>query len=152
LHEAKLLTDPADRSIEVTISDVPPVIVDMKQVTAALTEVISNAIQATDETRGHVTIHTAYDSYSGRVVMSVNDNGCGMDDETLRRAFDPFFSSKPAGRRRGMGLAKSLRWIQASGGSIKLESRVDLGTRTIILLPAAPVSGAREELREAAEG
>ena len=152
LHEAKLLADPADRSIEVTIADVPPVIVDPKQVTAALTEVISNAIQATDETRGHVTIHTAYDSYSGRVVMSINDNGCGMDDETLKRAFDPFFSSKPAGRRRGMGLAKTLRWIQASGGSIRLESRVDLGTRTIILLPAAPVSARQGEFREAAEG
>jgi signal transduction histidine kinase/HD-like signal output (HDOD) protein len=152
LHEAKLLSDPADRTIEVTISDVPPVIVDSRQVTAALTEVISNAIQATDGTRGHVTIHTAYDSHSGQVVMSVNDNGCGMDEETLKRAFDPFFSSKTAGRRRGMGLAKSLRWIQASGGSIRLESRVDLGTRTIILLPAAPVNAGSEERREAAEG
>jgi putative nucleotidyltransferase with HDIG domain len=152
LHEAKLFNDPADRSIEVTIADVPPVIVDPKQVTAALTEVIGNAIQATNETRGHVTIHTAYDAYSGRVVITVNDNGCGMNPETLKRAFDPFFSDKPAGRRRGMGLPKSLRWIQASGGTIQLESRVDLGTRTIILLPAAPVSARREALREAAEG
>ena len=152
LHEAKLLADPADRSIEVTIADVPPVIVDQKQVTAALTEVISNAIQATDPAKGHVTIHTAYDSYSGRVVMSINDNGCGMDEETLKRAFDPFFSSKPAGRRRGMGLAKTLRWIEASGGSIRLESRVGLGTRTMILLSAAPVSARREEMPEVVEG
>lgn len=152
LHEAKLLADPADRSIEVTIADVPPVIVDQKQVTAALTEVISNAIQATDPAKGHVTIHTAYDSCSGRVVMSINDNGCGMDEETLKRAFDPFFSSKPAGRRRGMGLAKTLRWIEASGGSIRLESRVGLGTRTMILLSAAPVSARREEMPEVVEG
>ena len=75
-----------------------------------------------------------------------------MDPDTLKRAFDPFFSSKPAGRRRGMGLPKSLRWIQASGGSIQLESRVGLGTRTIILLPAAKVTGARVEPREAMEG
>ncbi len=154
LHEAKSLTDPADRSIEVTITDVPPVLVDPRQVTAALVEVISNGIQATAEKRGHVTIHTAYDATSAQVVMSVNDNGCGMDEETLKRAFDPFFSSKPAGRRRGMGLAKALRWIEASGGSIRLESRVDKGTRSIILLPAAPASSATRppELREAAEG
>ena len=69
--------------------------------------------------------------------MTVNDNGCGMDEETLKRAFDPFFSSKPAGRRRGMGLAKALRWIEASGGSIRLESRAGQGTRAIVLLPAA---------------
>jgi signal transduction histidine kinase/HD-like signal output (HDOD) protein len=152
LHEAKLLTDPADRSIEVTIADVPPVIVDPKQVTAALIEVVSNAIQATDEQRGHITIHAAYEAHGARVVMSVNDNGCGMDEETLKRAFDPFFSSKPAGRRRGMGLAKALRWLEASGGSIRLESRVDKGTRSIILLPAAPVTAGRPEWKKAAEG
>jgi putative nucleotidyltransferase with HDIG domain len=156
LHEAKLLTDPADRSIEVTIADVPPVIVDARQVTAALIEVISNAIQATDETRGHVTIHAAHDAHGGRVVISVNDNGCGMDEETLKRAFDPFFSSKPAGRRRGMGLAKALRWIEASGGSIRLESRVDKGTRSIVLLPAAATNygngSSAAEWKQAAEG
>jgi signal transduction histidine kinase len=155
MHDAKSLTDPADRSIEVTIADVPPVIVDPSQVTAALTEVISNAIQATDETKGHVTLHAQYDAHGGRVVISVNDNGRGMDEPTLKRAFDPFFSSKPAGRRRGMGLAKALRWIEASGGSIKLESRVDKGTRSVILLPAAAVNiemGTPPEFRQAAEG
>jgi signal transduction histidine kinase len=62
-----------------------------------------------------------------------------MDEETLRRAFDPFFSSKPAGRRRGMGLAKALRWIERSGGTMRLESRLGKGTRGSILLPAAQV-------------
>jgi signal transduction histidine kinase/HD-like signal output (HDOD) protein len=151
LHEAKLLTDPADRCIEVTITAVPPVMVDNRQVTAALIEVISNAIQATDEKKGHVTLHAAYDAHGGNVVISINDNGCGMDEETLRRAFDPFFSSKPAGRRRGMGLAKSLRWIEASGGSIRLESRVDHGTRAILLLPVSGVDAAAPQLAQAAE-
>lgn len=138
LHEAKLITDPADRIIEVTMTDIPPVMVDPEQVTAALTEVISNAIQATGDD-GHVTLHSAYDAYSGRVALMVADNGCGMDEETLKRAFDPFFSSKPAGRRRGMGLAKALRWIERSGGTMRLESRLGKGTRGSILLPAAPV-------------
>jgi signal transduction histidine kinase len=62
-----------------------------------------------------------------------------MDEETLKRAFDPFFSSKPAGRRRGMGLAKALRWIERSGGTMRLESRTGKGTRGSILLPAVPV-------------
>ena len=138
LHEAKSITDPADRMIEVTMTDIPPVMVDPEQVTAALTEVISNAIQATGD-KGHVTLHSAYDAYSGRVALMVADNGCGMDEETLRRAFDPFFSSKPAGRRRGMGLAKALRWIERSGGTMRLESRLGKGTRGSILLPAAPI-------------
>jgi len=127
----------ADRRFEVTVEDVPPVLVDAGQITAALNEVISNALQAVAAVKGRITISAAYDAHGGRVVLSVTDNGCGMDETTLKRAFDPFFSSKPAGRRRGMGLAKALRWIESSGGSIRLESRRGEGTRCIILLPAA---------------
>jgi signal transduction histidine kinase len=136
LHEAKMQHDPADRRIEVTMTDVPPVVVDPHQVCAALIEVIDNAIHATDAAAGRIELHAAFDPYSSRVVVTVSDNGCGMDEATVKRAFDPFFSNKPAGRRRGLGLAKALRWIEASGGSIRLESRPGQGTRGVILLPA----------------
>ena len=136
LHEAKELDDPADRKIEVTMGDVPLVLVDSSQVTAAITEVIDNAIHATDAKAGQISVHAGFDPYSSRVVVTISDNGCGMDEQTAKRAFDPFFSNKPAGRRRGLGLAKALRWIEASGGSIRLESRQGQGTRSIILLPA----------------
>ncbi len=137
LHDAKQHADPADRSIEVTMGDIPPVMVDPKQVAAALSEVLSNAIAATDPSTGHLTVHAAHDPYSSRVVLTITDDGCGMDQETVKRAFDPFFSSKSAGRRRGLGLPKALRWVESSGGSMRLESRPDQGTRTMILLPAA---------------
>jgi putative nucleotidyltransferase with HDIG domain len=136
LHEAKTHTDPADRTIEVTFGDVPTVRVDRDQVTGALVEVIDNALQATDAKSGVITIHGAYDPYSQQVVLTVADNGLGMEEQTLKRAFDPFFSAKQAGRRRGMGLSKALRWVEASGGSIKLESRPTRGTRALVLLPA----------------
>lgn len=136
LHEAKLHADVTDRSMEVTLADVPAVMVDPQQVSAALVEVVDNAIHATAVNRGLITIHGAFDPYSKRVVLTVSDNGCGMDEATQKRAFDPFFSARPAGRRRGMGLPKALRWIEASGGSMRLESRPGHGTRTIVLLPA----------------
>jgi putative nucleotidyltransferase with HDIG domain len=137
LHDAKQHTDPADRTIELTMGDVPPVMVDPKQVAAAMTEVMDNALSATDASSGHITIHAAFDPYSSRVAVTISDNGCGMDEGTLKRAFDPFFSSKPAGRRRGLGLPKALRWVESSGGSMRIESRPEQGTRTLILLPAA---------------
>jgi signal transduction histidine kinase len=115
---------------------VPLVLVDSQQVTAAMIEVIDNAIHATDAKAGQISVHAGFDPYSSRVVVTISDNGCGMDEQTAKRAFDPFFSNKPAGRRRGLGLAKALRWIEASGGSIRLESRQGQGTRSIILLPA----------------
>ena len=155
VHEAKMHNDPADRHIEVTMGEVPAVAIDPGQVSAALTEVVENAIHATDAESGRIEIHAAYDPYSARVVVTVTDNGCGMDENTVKRAFDPFFSAKPAGRRRGLGLAKALRWIEASGGSIRLESRAGEGTRSIILLPAVPAAapetaGAQAPKRRAA--
>jgi len=145
LHEAKMHNDPADRTIEVTMGDVPLVFVDERQVSAAMAEVLDNAIQATDRSKGHIAIHAAYDAYSGKVVVSIADDGCGMDEGTAKRAFDPFFSNKPAGRRRGLGLAKALRWIESSGGSIQLESRVGKGTRALMLLPVGQAGLPSEE-------
>ena len=154
LHEAKMHTDPADRRIELTMAgDLPAVVVDPQQVGGALTEVIDNALHATDPATGHVTLHAAFDAYSQRVVVTISDNGCGMDEATVGRAFDPFYSAKPAGRRRGLGLAKALRWVEASGGSIRLESRPGTGTKSLILLPAVKVEAApgRPSERRAAQ-
>jgi signal transduction histidine kinase/HD-like signal output (HDOD) protein len=137
MHEAKMQNDPADRSIELTIGEAPTVLLDVKQVSAALCEVLENAIHATDPKKGHVGVHAGFDPFSNRVVVTISDDGCGMDENTVKHAFDPFFSNKPAGRRRGMGLAKALRWIEASGGSIRLESRPGQGTRIVVLLSVA---------------
>jgi putative nucleotidyltransferase with HDIG domain len=135
LHDAKMQGDVTDRTVEVTLTDVPPVMVDESQVAGALVELIDNAIQATDAGQGHIEIHGAYDPASQKVILTITDNGHGMDEATIKRAFDPFFSAKTAGRRRGMGLPKALRWVEASGGSIRLESRPNQGTRSIVLLP-----------------
>ncbi|MCY2952330.1 MAG: HDOD domain-containing protein [Planctomycetota bacterium] len=154
LYEAKNLADPGLRRIEVTMGEVPAVLVDRDQVQAALVQVLHNALQATDERNGQIAIHAAYDSFSSRVVVNIADNGCGMDEETLRHAFDPFFSAMSAGRRRGLGLAKALRWVESSGGSIRLESRPQQGTRAMVLLPAvwpAATEGVAGEMRKQAE-
>jgi signal transduction histidine kinase len=137
VEQAKARGDLTDRRVEITLGQAPRLSVDFRQVVSALTEVIDNALLATEDNEGRVEISAAYDAVSRRVAVTVADEGPGMDEFTLRRAFDPFFSSKPAGRRRGLGLAKSLRWLQASGGTMKLESRQGHGTRAVIILPAA---------------
>jgi len=148
IHQAKERGNLTDRTVELTTGQIPPVAVDADQVTDALTEVIENAWIATDgkgggsNGKGAVEIHAAIDPVGRRVVISISDNGPGMEEAALKRAFDPFYSSKPAGRRRGMGLPKALRWLEGSGGTIKLESRPGKGTRALILLPAAEANAA----------
>ena len=76
--------------------------------------------------------------------LEVRDSGCGMTEEIQARIFDPFFSTKRAGR--GMGLAAVQGIIQSHGGTIKVESAVGSGSCFEILLPC--VKEAERESRE----
>jgi PAS domain S-box-containing protein len=69
-----------------------------------------------------------------RVVLSVEDGGCGMDGETLERIFDPFFSTKFAGR--GLGLAAACGIAERHGASIEVESAPGAGTTVVVSFPA----------------
>ena len=75
------------------------------------------------------------------VVLEVQDNGCGMDEETQKKMFDPFFSTKATGR--GLGLASVPGFVRTNRGGIQVESRPKEGTRIRVLLPAAATRAAR---------
>jgi signal transduction histidine kinase len=58
-----------------------------------------------------------------------------MDAETVSKATQPFFSARPAGRKRGMGLAHAQRLIELNNGSLQIKSQPGTGTIATILLP-----------------
>src|SRR5438552_1998262 len=71
----------------------------------------------------------------GRVELEIIDNGCGMDDQTLSRIFEVFFSTKPAGS--GLGLATVKRIVEAHGGRMTVKSAPSRGTSFTLSLPPA---------------
>ncbi len=110
-------------------------LVDRGQVEEALRAIVTNAIEASAEGSAVVIAAGADADDPAWCEVTVVDDGAGMDDATIRRAFDPFFSGREAGRGAGLGLSKAWRFIEASGGSVALASRVGAGTKVTVRLP-----------------
>ena len=72
----------------------------------------------------------------GYVQMTVEDTGTGMSDETVKRIFDPFFTSKALGHGTGLGLSTALTIVKSHAGFINVYSELDRGTKFSINLPA----------------
>jgi PAS domain S-box-containing protein len=91
---------------------------------------------------GHVMIDDEYVRQNpgmtpGRsVLLSFRDNGCGMNDDTIRHIFEPFFSTKEVGHGTGLGLANVYGIVKQHNGSIMAVSRKGSGTTFKIYLPA----------------
>ncbi len=69
------------------------------------------------------------------VALHVRDGGTGMDDATLARAFEPFFSTKGPGRGSGLGLSQVLGIAQQLGGGVRITSKVGAGTTVQLFMP-----------------
>jgi PAS domain S-box-containing protein len=72
------------------------------------------------------------------VGITVTDTGCGMTEEVLARAMEPFFTTKGPGSGTGLGLSQSYGFAVQSGGTLRLISAPGRGTRAELLLPRAP--------------
>jgi signal transduction histidine kinase len=69
------------------------------------------------------------------VVLVIRDSGAGMDDATLARAFDPFFSTKADGRGTGLGLSIVRSIVDRVGGFVRVESEPRVGTTVRVYIP-----------------
>jgi PAS domain S-box-containing protein len=98
---------------------------------------IINAVHAmsdSDPSRNELYV-SSEDRGDDGVLVTVRDNGCGMDDTTRQRIFDPFFTTKPAGVGTGIGLFICRRIVDGVEGHIEVESQPGTGTTFRIVLP-----------------
>ena len=128
----------------------PPALVDANQLELALLNLVVNARDAMPE-GGTIRI-TGREEVRERppgvppgrfVCLSVKDSGIGMDDETLAKAQEPFFTTKGVGKGTGLGLSMVQGLAEQSNGRLVLMSRSGEGTTAEIWLPTAQRPGSR---------
>ena len=109
---------------------------DENRLQQVLVNLVVNGAQAVPEERtGKVEIHAQH--AGGRVLVTVEDDGAGMDPEVLQHVFEPFFTTKPFGAGSGLGLAVSRGLVASLGGDLRIESQAGRGTRAVVELPEA---------------
>ncbi len=111
---------------------VDPVATDRELLTMALSELVINAFEAGSSQKVRVEVHLGRGD--GRMYLRVTDHGRGLSEKAQHHAFDPFFSEKPAGRQRGLGLSRARRCVELLGGRIWLEANQGGGTVASIAL------------------
>ncbi|BDU77607.1 hybrid sensor histidine kinase/response regulator [Mesoterricola sediminis] len=129
--------------VEALDADLQPVAGEPDSLANALMNLCVNALDAMPA-GGTLTLSTGKGA-GGGAFLAVADTGSGMRPEVLRRAMEPFFTTKPAGKGTGLGLAGVYGTMKAHGGTVDLESREGEGTRVTLRFPAAGP-------REASEG
>jgi PAS domain S-box-containing protein len=157
---ADLIASTAGPRIKVIVEaadDLPSCLADHNQVEMALLNLSVNARDAMAE-GGTLTISATLgeavsadeDLRPGSYVrLSVSDNGCGMDEATIVRAIEPFFSTKGVGKGTGLGLSMVHGLAAQLGGALRIRSRVGEGTVVELWLPTA-AGQSREAPRDVA--
>lgn len=106
------------------------------QISQVIANLISNAIRAVPR-GGQITLNAKED---GRMTeLEIRDNGCGMNEETLRHLCEPFYTTNE-NLGNGLGLYISVEIIERHGGSMIVRSEIGSGTEIRVRLPADPLS------------
>jgi signal transduction histidine kinase len=119
--------------------DLPHTLADRDQLQQVFLNIFLNARDAMPE-GGRLRIATG--ESSGKIIIEISDTGVGISSENMKQIFDPFYTTKPAGKGTGLGLAVCYGIVTAHDGTIEIESEKSLGTRFRVVLP---VTGEKHE-------
>ena len=111
-------------------TDVCDVLVDKEKIKIAFLNIIVNAIEAMEKNKGILSVGTK--NGGDACIIEIEDNGNGMDDDTLQKLFEPYFTSKPNGN--GLGLTNCQNIILSHRGNITVKSTLRKGTSFTVIL------------------
>lgn len=119
-------------------TNLPGIPTDHGQIQQVFLNILNNALAAVAD--GGRIVLTSRDKDKDFVSVSVEDNGCGMSEETSKHMFEPFFTTK---KEKGTGLGMSITYgiVKRLGGNISVRSALNEGTTITILLPKKAVEG-----------
>ena len=115
-------------------SKLPQMVGDVGQLQQVFTNLFINAVDAM-EGKGKLNINVRYNPHAKRFIVRVGDTGPGIPDGVRDKIFDIFFTTKPAGKGTGLGLALSQNIIGLHGGSLRFECPPQGGTVFVIEFP-----------------
>jgi two-component system, NtrC family, sensor kinase len=113
--------------------DLPRIVSDKGQLQQVFLNIINNAIDAVED-GGQIMISTELRN-PDRIRVSIKDNGQGIAKEKIKHVFEPFYTTKEKGKGTGLGLSITYGIVDRLGGSIHVESEVNVGTTFHVELP-----------------
>jgi two-component system, NtrC family, sensor kinase len=125
------------------VAAVPPVMADAVQLELALLNLVTNSLDAMPG--GGTSKIMVAPTADGNVRIQVADTGSGIAPDLLPRIFEPWVTTKAAGRGTGLGLSITREVVTAHGGTISVKSDVGAGSVFTVELPAAPAVGEKTE-------
>jgi two-component system CheB/CheR fusion protein len=167
VQTGRLIHPSAPSSVQIRLDlakDPPLLLADSSQMQQVVMNLMINGVEAIGEAGGILQVRTGRRAITGEplpdailsdnpapgeyVFLEVVDNGSGMDEQTMRRIFDPFFSTKFVGR--GLGLAAVLGIVRQHRGIVQLHSVLGRGTSFTVLFPVgeAALLPATEDVRQ----
>lgn len=148
----KMLQSAIKKNVSIDLDlkrDVPEIIADSTQIQQIIMNLIINAAEAIGDDNGAIKVALAKSAITddqpqtdffgnsilaGRYAcLTVADNGCGMEPETQKRIFEPFYTTKFTGR--GLGMSAILGIIKSHNGALQLTSQAGVGTTFKVYLP-----------------
>lgn len=125
-----LREEKSEVSIETLVPDNLTIKSDREKLRQIITNIVQNSI---DAVKGSGIVSVKAERINDKIIITISDNGCGMNSDTKAKAFKPFFTTKARGTGLGLAIVENL--TKSIGGTIELESELQKGTIFRIIIP-----------------